>query len=152
NKVSTSIFMTVTGRIRRAALRARRCPSTFGPFLDNLQRAALALPGRAHLQQRPDRVDRRALFADDLADIRGMHAPFINGHALLTDRSDVEGIGPIHQALDHVFKEGLHRSKRLQAAAGVELAAGAALAALRMKLATVSLGRAPFPIQYFARS
>src|SRR6266516_7261716 len=87
------------------------CHSTFGPFLNNLQRATLALLGRAHLQQRPDGVDRRPLFADDFADVGGMHAQFINGYALLLDWNDVDGIGPVHQAFDDVFEEGLHKAK-----------------------------------------
>src|SRR6266699_1663090 len=87
------------------------CHSTFGPFLNNLQRATLALLGRANLQQRPDGVDRRPLFADDFADVGGMHAQFINGYALLLDWSDVDRIGPIHQAFDDVFEEGLHKAK-----------------------------------------
>src|SRR3989442_12548181 len=85
--------------------------STFGPFLNNLQRATLALLGRAHLQQRPDGVDGRSLFADDLADVGGMHAQFINGYALLIDWNDVDRIGPVHQAFDDVFEEGLHKAK-----------------------------------------
>src|SRR5438034_376867 len=87
------------------------CQSTLGPFLNNLQRATLALLGRAHLQQRPDGVDGRPLFADDFADVGGMHAQFINGYALLLDWNDVDRIGPIHQAFDDVFEEGLHRAK-----------------------------------------
>src|SRR5205809_4771947 len=87
------------------------CHSTFGPFLNNLQRATLALLGRAHLQQRPDGVDGRPLFADDFADVGRMHAQFINGYALLLDWNDVDRIGPIHQAFDDVFEEGLHKAK-----------------------------------------
>src|SRR5438552_11113888 len=87
------------------------CHSTFGPFLNNLQRAALALLGRADLQQRPNGVDRRPLFADDFADVGGMHAQFINCYALLLDWNDVDRIGPIHQAFNDVFEEGLHKAK-----------------------------------------
>src|SRR5205809_4652773 len=87
------------------------CHSTFGPFLNNLQRATLALLGRAHLQQRPDGVDGRPLFADDFADVGRMHAQFINGYALLLDWNDVDRIGPVHQAFDDVFEEGLHKAK-----------------------------------------
>src|SRR6266516_1150531 len=85
--------------------------TTFGPFLNNLQRATLAFLGRAHLQQRPDGVDGRPLFADDFADVGGMHAQFINGYALLLNWNDVDGIGPVHQAFDDVFEEGLHKAK-----------------------------------------
>src|SRR2546422_11465932 len=87
------------------------CHSTFGPFLNNLQRATLVLLGRAHLQQRPDGVDGRPLFANDFADVGGMHAQFINGYALLLDWNDVDRIGPIHQAFNDVFEEGLHKAK-----------------------------------------
>src|SRR5205809_7344578 len=86
------------------------CHSTFGPFLNNLQRATLALLGRAHLQQRPDGVDGRPLFADDFADVGRMHAQFINGYALLLNWNDVDRIGPVHQAFDDVFEEGLHKA------------------------------------------
>src|SRR5438552_5179592 len=84
------------------------CHSTFRSFLNNLQRAALSLFRRAHLQQGPDGVNGRPLFADDLADIRGVHAQFMNGHTFLLDRSHVDRVGPIHQAFDDVFEEGLH--------------------------------------------
>src|SRR6185369_9895080 len=87
------------------------CRSTLGPFLNNLQRATLSLLGRPHLQKRPDGVDGRPLFADDLADVGGMHAQFINGQALLIDWSDVDCIRPVYQAFDYVFQKGLHKTK-----------------------------------------
>src|SRR5438045_1417578 len=85
NKVSTSIFMAA--RICQALICQGPGPASFlGSFLDDFQRATLPFSGRAHLEQRTYRVDRCALFADNLADVRRMDAQFINGHAFALDR------------------------------------------------------------------
>src|SRR2546422_9972317 len=102
NKVRTSIFMAVSKTMPETT--GHRYPArprlTFRPFFDDFEAAALSLFRAAHLQQGADGVNRRALFADDLADIGGMEAQLVNRRAFALHRGNGHRVRTVHQTLD----------------------------------------------------
>lgn len=122
--------------------------SVFGrDFLDQFEAAALALAGASHLEQSAQRMNGRTLASDDLPNIGRMQTKFVHREAIPLLRHHNDGIGAIRQTLDHEFKPGLHETFPAQ-----PWGAGALFRARLMKLATVSVGRAPLLSQYSARS
>src|ERR1041385_499499 len=136
NNVSTSIFMPMRAR----------ADSTGLAVLDDLHRAAQPLLGAAGQQQRSNRVDGHSLPPDDLSHVGWIHAQFVDRHAVALHRRDAHLVGMLHESFNDKFEKGLHEAEKCQAVTA------AALFAFRMKLATVSLGCAPWLTQYRARS
>src|SRR5262245_18135227 len=113
NRVKTSIFMVHRRRRGNRAPQPSPRRLSLGPLFDEFKVAAKSLFRAAHLQQGPDGMNRRALFADDLPDIGWMKAQFINHRALAFHRRDGDRIGTVDQTFHDVFKERLHRSASL---------------------------------------
>jgi hypothetical protein len=78
-------------------------------FVDDFQSATEAFLGAAHQQQSADGIHGRALAADDLPHIGGMHAQFVNGRAIPVSRGDVHGVRPVHEAFNHIIQKGFHK-------------------------------------------
>src|SRR5215510_13046099 len=79
NSVSTAIFICLPPTKSNPA-------STGGRFLNDFERATQALLGAAREQQRPNRVNRHPLTADDFADVLRMQPQFIDRGPLAFDR------------------------------------------------------------------
>src|ERR1044071_3202923 len=154
NNVSTSIFILLPAAILEhwawaaPVLVSLACRVFFYDF----QGAAQTAVGAARQQQRPNGVNGHALAANYLADILRMEAQFINRRAFALDGCDSYSVRMLHKSFDDVFEKGLHGGFPYAAVASAGAAAAAAFDAFFMKLATVSLGWAPLPSQYFARS
>src|SRR6185437_13221658 len=116
NKVRTSIFTQSSSfsssfSCSKSISRTRtRTKNESRPVLDNLHRATHSLLRAARQQQRPDRVDRHPLPANDLADVLRIQPQFINRRPLALDRGDRHRVRVLHQPFNDILEKGLHKN------------------------------------------
>src|SRR6266436_8432366 len=102
NSVSTAIFICLP------PTKSISASTVGGRFLNDFERATQALLGATREQQRPNRVNRHSLTANDFPDVLGVQPQFIDCRPLAFDRGHGHVIGMLHQPFDDVFEKGLH--------------------------------------------
>src|SRR6267154_6246485 len=101
NSVSTAIFICLPPTKSNPA-------SMGGRFFNDFECATQTLLCTTREQQRPNRVNRHPLPANDLAHILRMQPQFINRRPLPLDRRHDHVIEMLYQPFDDVFEKGLH--------------------------------------------
>jgi hypothetical protein len=100
----------------------------------------VAASGRGRVQKVAHCGDRLPVASDDFPDVRSPHFYFEQDLATLFHLRDQHFLRCFDQMLNHEFQEVLHKTNQAWTAASF-------LRALRIMLATVSLGWAPFLTQ-----
>jgi hypothetical protein len=107
------------------------------PSIDDLQNRLMTGSRCRRIQKIAHRGDRLPIASDDFADIRSPHFYLEQDLAALFNLRYQHFVRCFDQVLNHEFQEVLHKTNQAWAAASF-------LRALRIMLATVSLGWAPF--------
>ena len=114
--------------------------------IDNLQNRLVTGSSCRRVQKIAHCGDRLPIAPDDFPHIRSPHFYLEQDLGALFNLRYQHFVWCFHQVLDHELQEVFHKTNQAWAAAA------SFLRALRIILATVSLGRAPFFTQYSARS